>query len=79
MDNLLDLDELAMVTGRSPARIKRDIKRHPACVLAHLDLSGTRLLRWRPTDVEVSMMLADSRRNTNPLNSFHLTWADWSK
>jgi predicted DNA-binding transcriptional regulator AlpA len=53
MDKLLDLDELAMILGRSPATIKRDIKRNPAAVPPRLNLPGTRLLRWRPTDVEI--------------------------
>jgi predicted DNA-binding transcriptional regulator AlpA len=51
MDKLLDLDELGTVLGRSPATIKRDIKRNPAAVPPRLHLPGTRLLRWRATDV----------------------------
>ena len=51
MDKLLDLFELAAVLGRSPETIKKDLKRNPGAVPPRVHLPGTRLLRWRPVDV----------------------------
>jgi predicted DNA-binding transcriptional regulator AlpA len=52
MAPLLNLSELAAVLGRSAETIKRDIRRNPAAVPPRLDLPGTRLLRWRESDVQ---------------------------
>lgn len=52
MTPLLDLDELARLLGRSPHTIKRDLRRNPDAVPPRLQLPGTRLLRWRETDVD---------------------------
>jgi predicted DNA-binding transcriptional regulator AlpA len=51
MDKLLDVFELAEILGRSAETIKRDIKRNPCAVPPRVHLPGTRLLRWRPMDV----------------------------
>ena len=48
---LLDLQNLARILVRSPQTIRRDIKRNPDAVPPRLQLPGTRLLRWRETDV----------------------------
>ncbi len=52
MNKLLDLFELAEVLGRSPETIKKDLKRNPRAVPPRVHLPGTRLLRWRPVDVD---------------------------
>lgn len=52
MNKLLDLFELADVLGRSPETIKKDLKRNPRAVPPRVHLPGTRLLRWRPADVD---------------------------
>lgn len=52
MSKLLDVQELARLLRRSPETIKRDLRRNPAAVPPRLTLPGTRLLRWRPVDVE---------------------------
>lgn len=53
MENkLLDLNELGIMLGRSPATIKKDIKRNRLAVPPRLHIPGTRLLRWRKIDVE---------------------------
>ncbi|MGF6937110.1 putative DNA-binding transcriptional regulator AlpA [Paraburkholderia sp. UCT70] len=49
---LLDLDELAALLGRSPATIKKDLRRNPMAVPPRLQIPGTRLLRWRECDVD---------------------------
>lgn len=50
--NLLDIHELAELLGRSPATIKKDLRRNPRAVPPRLHIPGTRLLRWRRVDVE---------------------------
>ncbi|MYM30628.1 hypothetical protein GTP58_20045 [Duganella sp. CY15W] len=52
MDKLLDVFELADVLGRSAETIKKDLKRNPVAVPPRVHLPGTRLLRWRPADVD---------------------------
>ena len=52
MNKLLDLFELAEVLGRRPETIKKDLKRNPGAVPPRIHLPGTRLLRWRPADVD---------------------------
>lgn len=52
MQNLIDLNELAQILGRSPATIKKDLRRNPLAVPPRLHIPGTRLLRWRASDVE---------------------------
>ena len=49
---LLTLDDLAQMLGRSPGTIKKDMKRNPDAVPPRLVLPSTRLLRWRAVDVE---------------------------
>ena len=48
----MDVEEVAALLGRSPETIKKDIRRNPLAVPPRLHLPGTRLLRWRPCDVE---------------------------
>jgi len=50
---LLDLDELAALLGRSPETIKKDMKRNRLAVPPRVHIPGTRLLRWRPSDIDV--------------------------
>ena len=50
---LLTLNELADILGRSPETIRKDIRRNPDAVPPRLKLPGTRLLRWRASDVDV--------------------------
>jgi predicted DNA-binding transcriptional regulator AlpA len=49
---LLDVSELGHVLGRSPETIKKDLKRNPLAVPPRLHIPGTRLLRWRESDIE---------------------------
>ena len=49
---LLDLNELASMLGRSPETIKKDMHRNHHAVPPRLHIPGTRLLRWRRVDVE---------------------------
>lgn len=49
---LLTLDELAAILERSPETIRKDIRRNPDAVPPRLQLPGTRLLRWRASDVD---------------------------
>lgn len=51
MKPLLNLVELARLLGRSPATLKRDLRRNPQAVPPQVQLPGTRLLRWREEDV----------------------------
>jgi hypothetical protein len=53
MENLIDVYDLALVLRRSPATIKRDLRRNPAAVPPRTTLPGTRLLRWRAGDVQL--------------------------
>lgn len=50
--NLLDLDDFAALLGRSPETIKKDLRRNRLAVPPRVHIPGTRLLRWRMTDVE---------------------------
>lgn len=53
MENkLLDLDDLSTLLGRSPETIKKDMKRNRLAVPPRLHIPGTRLLRWRQSDVD---------------------------
>jgi predicted DNA-binding transcriptional regulator AlpA len=54
---LLTLNELADILGRSPETIRKDIRRNPDAVPPRLKLPGTRLLRWRASDVDVWLAL----------------------
>lgn len=49
---LLTLDHLASILGRSPETVRKDLIRNPAAVLPRVVVPGTRLLRWRTVDVE---------------------------
>lgn len=48
---LLDIQDLALLLGRSPETIRKDLRRRPDAVPPRLQLPGTRLLRWRLVDV----------------------------
>lgn len=48
---LLDLNDLASLLGRSPETIKKDMLRNRLAVPPRLHIPGTRLLRWRQADV----------------------------
>lgn len=52
MSKLLDLQDISETLGRSPETIKKDLKRNPLAVPPRLHIPGTRLLRWRPEDVD---------------------------
>ena len=52
-EKLLTLEDLAEMLGRSAQTIKKDLRRNPDAVPPRLQLPGTRLLRWRATDVRV--------------------------
>lgn len=49
--HVLELKDLATLLARSPETIRKDLRRNPAAVPPRLVISGTRLLRWRATDV----------------------------
>jgi len=49
---VLELKGLAALMGRSPETIRKDLRRNPAAVPPRLVIAGTRLLRWRATDVQ---------------------------
>lgn len=51
-EKLLTLEDLAEMLGRSAQTIKKDLRRNPDAVPPRLRLPGTRLLRWRATDVQ---------------------------
>ena len=53
---LLDLNELSGLLGRSPETIKKDMKRNRIAVPPRLCIPGTRLLRWRQTDVDAWLL-----------------------
>jgi len=52
VQRLLDVDDLAVLLGRSPGTIKHDLRRNPMAVPPRLHVPGARLLRWRPCDVQ---------------------------
>lgn len=52
MQKLLNLTQLAELLGRSAETVKKDLRRNPAAVPPRVVLPGTRLLRWRASDVE---------------------------
>ena len=52
IQQLLTLNELANLLGRSPDTIKKDLRRNPGAVPPRLVLPHTRLLRWRACDVD---------------------------
>ena len=52
VQRLLDVDDLAELLGRSPQTVKKDLRRNPMAVPPRLYVPGTRLLRWRPCDVQ---------------------------
>jgi len=52
IQQLLTLDDLAQMLGRSPDTIKKDMRRNPDAVPPRLMLPHTRLLRWRVCDVD---------------------------
>ena len=61
--NLLDLDDLATMLGRSPETIKKDLRRNRLAVPPRVHIPGTRLLRWRLTDVEAWLASNVEHRN----------------
>lgn len=48
---VLNLQDVASLLGRSPETIRKDVHRNPAAVPPRLIIPGTRLLRWRSSDV----------------------------
>ena len=52
VQRLMDVEAVAALLGRSPETIKKDIRRNPLAVPPRLHVPGTRLLRWRPCDVQ---------------------------
>ena len=52
MQKLLNLAQLADLLGRSAETLKKDLRRNPAAVPPRIAVPGTRLLRWRPCDVQ---------------------------
>ena len=48
---LLTLDDLAVMLGRSPETIRKDLVRKPWAVPPRLILPSIRMLRWRVVDV----------------------------
>ncbi|MDE2252929.1 MAG: hypothetical protein KGL42_01470 [Betaproteobacteria bacterium] len=66
VQKLLDLSELSEVLGRSPETLKKDLRRNPDAVPPRLQLPGTRLLRWRASDVDAWLAAhVQGRRETN--------------
>ena len=61
--NLLELDDLATLLGRSPETIKKDLRRNRLAVPPRVYIPGTRLLRWRMTDVEAWLASNVEQRN----------------
>lgn len=61
--NLLDLNDLAAMLGRSPETIKKDLRRNRLAVPPRVYIPGTRLLRWRMTDVEAWLASNVEQRN----------------
>lgn len=51
-NQILDLQELSSLLGRSPETIKKDLRRNRLAVPPRLNIPGTRLLRWRRVDVD---------------------------
>ena len=51
MTQLLDIDDLAKLLKRSPRTLLRDLPRNPDGIPPRLRRPGTRLLRWRESDV----------------------------
>ena len=49
---LLDIDELGALLKRSPETIRKDLRRNHLAVPPRLYIPGTRLLRWRDSDVD---------------------------
>lgn len=49
---ILELKGLAVLMGRRPETIRKDLRRNPAAVPPRLIIEGTRLLRWRVSDVQ---------------------------
>lgn len=50
--NLLTVSDLSRILGRSPHTVRADVHRNPDALPPRLQLPGTRLLRWRPADVD---------------------------
>ena len=51
MTKLLTLKELAALLERSEQTLKKDMRRNPNAVPPRVVIPGTRLLRWRESDV----------------------------
>lgn len=49
---LLTLEQLSRILGRSPETVRKDITRNPGAVPPRVCIPGTRQLRWRVQDVE---------------------------
>ena len=62
---LIDLHELGELLGRSPETIKKDLVRNPLAVPPRLHIPGTRLQRWRASDVDAWLEACIKRRGEN--------------
>lgn len=51
-ERLLTVHDLKAILGRSVVTIQKDITRRPSAVPPRVLIPGTRLLRWRPSDVQ---------------------------
>jgi len=51
-ERLLTIDDLKAILGRSVETIQKDITRRPSAVPPRVLIPGTRLLRWRASDVQ---------------------------
>lgn len=52
VEKLLNLNDVAALLGRSPETLRKDLGRNPGAVPPRVVIPGTRLLRWRTSDVE---------------------------
>jgi predicted DNA-binding transcriptional regulator AlpA len=53
MTKYLDIYELGELLGKSPATIRKNLRRNPRRVPPRMHIPGTKMLRWRVVDVEV--------------------------
>ena len=51
-ERLLTVHDLKAILGRSVETIQKDITRRPSAVPPRVLIPGTRLLRWRASDVQ---------------------------
>lgn len=53
MTNYLDIDELAKLLGKSQETIRKNLRDNPRRVPPRMHMPGTKMLRWRKTEVEI--------------------------